>query len=430
MLSTKSNHTKNVFIVCFITLIVFLIRRYDGFVNAQFFTEDSVVFCQQYLDLGAHSIFKPYAGYWHLIPRLIAFISGSLGVGYSNLPLAFNLATLLVTLFVSVSLYFSAVKLKLRNKLVYATFFLFVPMGGEVFMNVTHVIWITSIYLIDFLFVSYYANAEQSGGRSWYLQLVVLATFSITGTCSLLLIPAILVILILERKKLTIRQLVPLAVVFAGGMIQLFLMKFVDPRKPVGSWTVKAIFTRNTFEVFTKNITDVFYLYFLSPLLKYKIIFGISTIIFCVLMFMCVMAYRRIENKRKYVLVLSGLAFWGSSMFVMGQAIGPEMRGFTALHNDPVKWANFDGWFTYQRYLFIPYVCIMWLLVVGYDAYIKAWNIVAYLLFLSFHYRELKNTLPDLKWKQHVQEYYEGKTDTIACNPHGWGYQVILPKKK
>ena len=49
------------------------LRRPHELIAAQFWAEDGAIFFSQRLALGPwHSIFVPYNGYQHLIPRLIA----------------------------------------------------------------------------------------------------------------------------------------------------------------------------------------------------------------------------------------------------------------------------------------------------------------------------------------------------------------------
>lgn len=56
-----------------ICALMFL-RRPDSLTNSQFWAEDGVVFFTQQITAGfINSVFQPYAGYLHVIPRLIAF---------------------------------------------------------------------------------------------------------------------------------------------------------------------------------------------------------------------------------------------------------------------------------------------------------------------------------------------------------------------
>jgi hypothetical protein len=79
----------------FIFIALFL-RRPDALTNSQFWAEDALVFFAQQLTLGfSKALFHPYAGYLHVIPRLIAFLVASLPVKW--IPFAYSFLTLFIS---------------------------------------------------------------------------------------------------------------------------------------------------------------------------------------------------------------------------------------------------------------------------------------------------------------------------------------------
>jgi hypothetical protein len=79
----------------FIFIALFL-RRPDALTNSQFWAEDALVFFSQQLTLGfSHALFHPYAGYLHVIPRLIAALGSFLPAKW--IPFTYSLLTLLLS---------------------------------------------------------------------------------------------------------------------------------------------------------------------------------------------------------------------------------------------------------------------------------------------------------------------------------------------
>ena len=78
-----------------LTLILFF-RRPDALLNSQPWAEDGTsVFLLQVIEHSTHSIFITYAGYWHLIPRIITLIA--IRFGLASAPFVMNLSALLIS---------------------------------------------------------------------------------------------------------------------------------------------------------------------------------------------------------------------------------------------------------------------------------------------------------------------------------------------
>src|SRR5688500_19803875 len=58
-------------------------RRFDLVMNPQFWAEDSVIFFEQAYNAGWSVLWRPYAGYLHTIPRLVAGVAGQLDPLYA-----------------------------------------------------------------------------------------------------------------------------------------------------------------------------------------------------------------------------------------------------------------------------------------------------------------------------------------------------------
>lgn len=71
----------------FLILIVYVIIGKDVVSTVYLWAEDGNIFLQQAIDLGWNSIFTVYAGYLHLLPRLVTLFAFSMGSPFNNLVL-------------------------------------------------------------------------------------------------------------------------------------------------------------------------------------------------------------------------------------------------------------------------------------------------------------------------------------------------------
>jgi hypothetical protein len=80
----------------FVIFLALFLRRPDALTNSQFWAEDALIFFTQQVTLGfSKALFHPYAGYLHVIPRLIAFLASSLPAKW--IPFVYSFLTLLLS---------------------------------------------------------------------------------------------------------------------------------------------------------------------------------------------------------------------------------------------------------------------------------------------------------------------------------------------
>lgn len=399
----KPNKALEILLVFLIVFLALFFRRHDAFTNPQLWAEDGPIFLQQYESFGVKSLIIPYAGYLHMVPRLIAFIFGALSVNLAYIPLCYNATVFLIVFLLAVHFWNSAASLGLNNRVAYATFFVIVPVGGDLFMNITNINGIASLYLINFLFTRY-------TGRYNIVNLLIIFIVSLSGPTSTLLSPIVLLVIIYERKELSFIKLLPLIFIMTGGVIQFIYIKFIDvgfyrgvPGSPEHLHFLR-FFTNNTANL---AFLDYGFMPKMSPLTKTLL----SLLIFVILFFEFVACYLNIANKRKYVLLLACIICLASFI----NAYWPNESRALALEGA-------------GRYYLVPYTCIGWILIVALDKKLKLVYLVAYAVFFVLQHRYTKFSLPDKQWKEQISNYYQGKTDSIAINPDGWHFN--LPKKK
>ncbi|MBN9481953.1 MAG: hypothetical protein J0H46_01260 [Bacteroidetes bacterium] len=388
-----------------IVIIALVFRRYDAFVCPQLYAEDGAVFLQQYKELGWLSLFKPYAGYLNAIPRIVAGIWGHAALIHT--PACYNYSSLMITVFVALYLLYSAEKLTLRHPIVFATSFLFLPLDSEIYMNLTNLVWITSLPIICYVFswdaMRYGAVKSKAIAFFKYLLLVILC---LSGPCALIIAPIIVLLLWKNRRVINRQNVLPLLIILCCGIIQLVCLTIIDP----GTQRRGAPNYRewHLVRLFTENVEDLFFLkssFFQN--FSQTTLAGIALAILFILTVAFVRLYMNIKYVNKYVLLFAGLSYFISFIIVFW----PNESDILALYS--------------ARYYFIPYACISWLLILGWDKHLRPAFIASYLAFFSFHAPLIVFALPDKDWEGKILEYKNGYRESIAINPEGW--QVKLP---
>jgi len=401
MSSTLGSQRKLIeILLIFLTVFsALLFRRYDAFTNPQLWAEDGTVFLQQYINSGTSSLFMPYAGYLHTIPRMVVFMFG--GVNLSHIPLCYNMATFIIVLLVAYSLWQSASYLGLNNRILYATAFLFLPIGAEMFMNITNIIWFTALYLVNFIFIGH-----KHGNK--YLNILFVLLAGLTGPFSLLLSPIVLLLILTERKNITREKLIPFLLILTCGVIQLYFIKQAGKIARGMPGDPESI---HLLRLFTNNVSDVLflnsgYLPEMSPLKK----LALSLVALGYFVYLFFNRYMQISIRGKFILIITPIVFLGSFI----AAFWPNESKVLAL-NCP-------------RYYFIPYACIAWVFILSYDQKIKIHHIAIYMAFFLLQSKREISSFPDKHWKEEVLQYKNGQRQDIDINPEGW--KVTLPPKK
>ncbi len=392
-MQTYINKYKDIGLIFVIVLVILLLRRPDAFINPQLYAEDGVVFFGDYVKSGIHSIIIPYAGYLHLVPRFVAALFGICQVNYLYIPACYNYTTFLITFWIAVELWKSAVYLDLKNKVLYATWFLLIPTGSEIHMNMCNLIFLTALYLVNYLLIGY-----RHGNQS--VKAFIILIISLTGPFSILLSPMVLLIVFLERKTMTFKKLLPYAMILAGGFVQFIYMKFVMPNvsRDIGGVAEDLHWIR----VFTNAVSDVFFIRN-----RFVLAIFVSAGFFALLL----LIYRKLVMARKYLLVIVPMVFF--SAFIFGY--WPHASRIHA--------------FMSPRHYLIPYTCIGWLFILTLDKSIKLLQTLVYIIYFSFQLPYMRMRDADKHWSKQIGEYYQGKTDSIEINPNP-NWLIRLPHYK
>lgn len=129
--------------------LILMLRKTSSLLQPQFWAEDGIIFFLQQYDQGITALLEPYAGYYHLLPRLLALLAASC-CSYALAPVIYNYSSLLLTLLVVASVF--SPRLRVPYKPLLALVIVLVPHpNGEVFITITNLQWLLSLLLIMLL---------------------------------------------------------------------------------------------------------------------------------------------------------------------------------------------------------------------------------------------------------------------------------------
>ncbi len=375
------------------------IRRPDSFRYPQLWAEDGSVFLQQNLELGLSSIITPYAGYLHTFPRLVSIFATKVNPDLYYVAVIFNASFYLLICAVSVMIYFMSKQLGITHRIVFSSLIVYLPIGAEMYMNLTNSIWVSALIPIIFLLIGY----------KWYndghlivrvLVAVLLILSCLTGPFSLLLTPLVMLILFKNKKKITIKNSFPYLLIILCGLVQLYFIKS-------SGGVSRALQTTNEpnhlWLLLVNNFRELFFFSFdVKSLVPYFIFNAIIIAVAILFLLFIYKSYNKIKFERKLVLILTPFFFIGS--FII--AFWPSEHLVTGLGC--------------PRYYFVPEVCIAWYIMFAVDKYINYRDLIFYYLFLSFHLKYESSILPDKNWKKQLLEVRNKQKNEIDINPEGW----------
>lgn len=127
-----------------IALLAFISRKPEQWFNPQFWGEDGRVFFAEAVSLGVASLSEPYAGYFHLVPRVVAMVASA--APWEYLPAIYMLTAALAASAVVARV--AMADLPALARAVGALAMVAVPHSGEVFLNLTNLHWVLGPLLI------------------------------------------------------------------------------------------------------------------------------------------------------------------------------------------------------------------------------------------------------------------------------------------
>jgi hypothetical protein len=170
-----------------VALLLLLSRRPETLVLPQFWAEDGRDFFAAQFRLGARAIVEPYGGYFHLLPRLTAWLADEL-FSPRWAPLFYNVSALAWTLLALATLLDPRLPLAGRPLLVLAA--VSAPHAAhEVFGTVTNVQWVTALALLGTLCKRAPPDSVAGSWRALATDAAVVLIAGLTGPFVLLFAP-------------------------------------------------------------------------------------------------------------------------------------------------------------------------------------------------------------------------------------------------
>jgi hypothetical protein len=189
--STFANQKQRVGLTLLFT-IIFSLRILDTVRDPQFWAEDGTIFFRQNLCEGTAAIDKAYAGYYHLIPRLIANVAGWLSPSFA--PAIYVGAALALTALVLYLVQSPRLPLPFAPMLALAV--VLTPDSLETYGNLANLQWFLALGVIAIIL----SRPSPSKIRACLETFFVLLT-GLTGPFVLMLLPVFAARLLLDWKN-------------------------------------------------------------------------------------------------------------------------------------------------------------------------------------------------------------------------------------
>lgn len=212
-----------------VAIVVLFFRMPERLIDGYLWAEDATVFIAQGFKLGARAIVTPYAGYLHIIPRLVVYIYQIIG-DVRHIPLAFAWSCALITAAICACLYSIAARYLPRPGAFAAALApVLIPHVSECWLNVTNLQWIAAPLLLAMLLDTLGREDDEFlGARCGAIFLL-----SLTGAFSTVFMPlAIIGVVRFWRHANRGRRIAPFVVVILSGCIQLAVFKLLNDRHP------------------------------------------------------------------------------------------------------------------------------------------------------------------------------------------------------
>lgn len=394
-----------VLILCLLITLILLIRRPDSFFQPQLWAEDATIFLKQQVEDGASAVFKPYAGYLNLGSRLIALMGAN--VRFLYIPTFYNFCSLLVLLGCASIIAQCRLPLPSGCKYLMALALVLIPHGGEVFLNLTNLQWILAS-LLPILLI------QPSGHRPalFYLELVLVVIIGFTGPFLVLFSPLLIYRWFIYNNFRS--NLFITAICIPPVAIQTYLIS-TSPELKQSLPTAELQQWLQAFGNFSNGLLLGNQLPQYLPLsisLLLLLLFGIATAF-------AVYKIKLVDPER-----------FPFCLAVIFASIAVYVVSLIKFENSPsIIHALGNG----QRYFYLPYLFISWLLLVFVFVhsrnFIRKVGLLGLMLMLlstatAFPIQPMQN----FHWSKYAKQLDQGKVVKAPINPPGW-FVKISPNK-
>ncbi|HEY1108594.1 MAG TPA: hypothetical protein VGE76_08185 [Opitutaceae bacterium] len=377
-----------------VALLAFVSRKPEQWFNPQFWGEDGRVFFAEAVSLGPAALIEPYAGYFHLVPRVVAFAASA--APWEYLPAIYMIVAALGASAVAARV--ALADLPLVARVTGAVAMVVVPHSGEVFLNLTNLHWLLGMLLA----VNLLEPAPATRARALRRALEI-AVAGLSGPMVLCLAPFAALWLVWQRRE---RRAGWLGAAWALAVGVQFLLVAMGPRVATTDtmtvlsalwWVVPRYVMAllvGEWMRYTQEVAMIFTL-LVAPML---------TVLFW-------------ERKNPYRAQAALLLLAAAGLLVAGRLANPY-------------WGNPVG--GAARYVYVPFVLALWAfgwLSAGAAARWRraiAWVLCGCVVSAGIaHWRGRPQ--PDLEWSRQVREAREGTRKEFAVQPN-LTFPVPTPK--
>jgi hypothetical protein len=383
-----------------VAALVLFLRKTDSFVNPQFWAEDYWPFFADAELHGASVICAPYAGYLHLLPRLIAWSAAHFDPLFS--PAVYVWASLGLTLFVVAQV--MSDRLALPGRPLLALSLVLVPGCGEIFLNPTNLQWITAFGLLVTFF-----KRDPVSWSDWVTDGFALIGFGLTGPFSVLFIPLV-AYRALSRRSQASWMLCAVALSVASAQFYVWWISHASvPPLMSGPWDP----TRAPLMIEQRSLGQLLLGKGAATSAPPLVDAGIGLVALVAL----VLGLKARKSERPMLGALALVA--GIELALVTFRARPDLWAVTDMENG-------------ERYFYMPKVIALWWVTIlgfslGETPGTRRWwrgfgyGVLTWILLIN--YRDFRfPPLPDLHWAEFAAEVRKGKAVVIPTNP-GWRYR-------
>jgi hypothetical protein len=371
-------------------------RKPDMIHRPQFWAEDGFFFACAYGD-GLKTLLQPYAGYLHLVPRLVALLAAAAPPAFA--PALFVGCAFLGTLYVAART--QSRRAPFAGRLAAALAVVLVPDAFEVLLNITNLQWVIASGLLLVL-----VSADPEKPIEWMHDIAATFVLGLTGPFSTVLAPLFLARAVRSR---TAAGWVLFALVTVCGALQAWMI--VTHPQPVATAAIRTPYLlaapgmRIAGSLFIGNGVPEDYSFAIEVALT---VFTGALVV--------ALSWRRTAGRTASALAGTAFFLLLTSALYRCRFVLPELchHGFGA------------------RYFYPLQMIVLWLLVLStMDArrWVARLSTAALLLALAMNAPRLREpALPDEHWARYVPRIERGEALVIPINPPGW--TLTLPARR
>lgn len=406
-------------------VMLLLARVPEVLSRPQFWADEGVSFFRDAWCYGYDSLFRHYSGYYHVIPRFMAYL-------ISFAPLRYAPALYIFSSFVITALVLSLIlseRLDLPGKPLLALFVILVPHDGEVFANLTNIQWILAIGLLVMVLMKPGKSRYALTGDAAYVSLA-----GLTGPYIVTLLPAFIARLWTCRRDSAARLRLFLLTLIAAGTsyIQMYSVHYTNEDKQYQYQSLADCF-RDMFahlgNLLNISVARIFgsSLYSLINLFRAEGqspigLDRVALIASCLALLFAVMIAYDVKYSRENRFAKFLFIYFAA---IMVFAAFYRNRGLASTMLDQLTFTASD------RYFYIPKVMFIWLLLLLPK---KTWlGPLALIFLLSVTATTVQNfrrePWMDLNWKYWVHQIAVKQQLKIPINPVGWNIDLVCQEK-